>query len=56
MDLNALLFHHQVALISATQQTDDCEASDGIELARDYAHRIARLRREMGVSQYPDWL
>jgi hypothetical protein len=52
MDLNQLLFHHQVALIRDTARNLGPAASR-FDLAGYYERRIGRLRREMGVLAYP---
>lgn len=61
MDLNQLLFHHQLALIKldtgepdtvTSVSTDDAPGSR-FDLIRHYETRIDRLRRDMGVSGYP---
>lgn len=46
MDLNQLLFHHQVALI---RDSEPGSADDAQSLASHYAGRIDTLRHELGV-------
>lgn len=56
MDLNQLLFHHQIALIRyAARDQDDRERGSRFDLVRHYEIRIARLRNDMGVQSYPQW-
>lgn len=56
MDLNQLLFHHQVALIDyATRDKSDEHRGSRFDLVRHYETRIARLRHDMGVATYPRW-
>ena len=57
MDLNQLLFHHQLALIQL--DTPDVQAGKRqrqFDLVRHYEKRITRLREVMGVSRYPGWI
>lgn len=54
MDLNHLLYHHQVSLIEAGEQPKRTGAS-AFGLVRHYQTRIDRLRDLMGVSRYPAW-
>jgi len=60
MDLNQLLFHHQVALIRSgapgTARSGPVPASPHFDLVAHYGKRIGRLRREMGVPRYPEWV
>ncbi|GLK45891.1 MULTISPECIES: hypothetical protein [Novosphingobium] len=56
MDLNQLLYHHQIALIEyATRDKGSPEVRSRFDLVRHYEIRIARLRQDMGVSTYPQW-
>ncbi|MEE4454040.1 hypothetical protein [Novosphingobium resinovorum] len=56
MDLNQLLFHHQIALIEYTvRDRNDHEHRSRFDLVRHYETRIARLRHDMGVQAYPQW-
>lgn len=56
MDLNQLLYHHQIALIQfATHNKGNRDAGSRFDLVRHYETRIARLRQGMGVSAYPKW-
>lgn len=61
MDLNQLLFHHQIALIKYSscgiEDSSDVEPNGSrFDLVTHYARRIARLREEMGVTVYPEWV
>jgi hypothetical protein len=49
VDLNQLLFRHQVALI---RDADPARSADAPSLAGRYACEIARLRQAMGA---PSW-
>ncbi len=56
MDLNQLLFHHQIALIQyAVHDKDVHSRRSRFDLVRHYETRIARLRNDMGVAVYPQW-
>lgn len=56
MDLNQLLYHHQISLIQfATHNKGNRDAGSRFDLVRHYETRIARLRQDMGVSSYPQW-
>lgn len=54
MDLNHLLFQHQVAVMDA-QTRQDHRAGSRYDLVRHYETRIARLRQKLGVAAYPEW-
>jgi hypothetical protein len=54
VDLNHLLFQHQVAVIDA-QAPRDRRAGSRYDLVRHYETRIARLRQKLGVAAYPEW-
>lgn len=56
MDLNQLLTQHQLALMAAGPGPLAPEAVGAFDLVGHYARRIRRLRREMGVVQYPGWV
>ncbi len=57
MDLNQLLYHHQMALIEyAARGDDDRQRGSRFDMVRHYETRIARLRHDMGVPSYPLWL
>ncbi|MCJ2181032.1 hypothetical protein [Novosphingobium album (ex Hu et al. 2023)] len=57
MDLNQLLFHHQLALIQLdTPDVQTGKRQRQFDLVRHYEKRITRLREEMGVSRYPGWI
>lgn len=53
MDLNQLLFHHQVALMNNFGTIHHISQGSNFDLVAYYEERIARLRRQMGVFQYP---
>jgi hypothetical protein len=56
MDLNQLLYHHQIALIRfSSDAAGDLERGSKLDLVRHYETRIARLRQDMGVAAYPQW-
>jgi len=54
MDLNNLLYHHQISLIRAGSGCSTVRAG-AVRLVRHYQTRIDRVRHEMGVAHYPDW-
>ncbi|MCH7629948.1 MAG: hypothetical protein IH997_14750 [Proteobacteria bacterium] len=54
MDLNHLLFQHQVAVLRASAPRGGDTAAR-FALVRHYKSRIDRLRGSLGVSAYPDW-
>lgn len=54
MDLNHLLYHHQLSLIRAGTQPAVDQAG-ALRLVTHYQTRIDRLRLSMGVSPYPNW-
>lgn len=61
MDLNQLLFHHQIALIKYSsigiEDSSHLDPSGShFDLVAHYAKRITRLREEMGVTVYPEWV
>jgi hypothetical protein len=55
MDLNQLLYHHQMALIAANRAHRDGRAHSNFDLPRYYAKRISeyRARRGLGVGPAP---
>lgn len=53
MDLNQLLYHHQVALIHTGRQKVPDGGRSQFDLVRHYANRIRLYRIERGLSQYP---
>lgn len=56
MDLNQLLFHHQIALIRyAAHHKSDHKHGSRFDLVRHYETRIARLRHDMGVLTHQQW-
>ncbi len=54
MDLNDLLYHHQVALIRAAKVSAS-RTHAAFDLVRHYEARLARHRQELGVAAYPRW-
>ncbi|SFG03337.1 hypothetical protein SAMN05518801_1064 [Novosphingobium sp. CF614] len=56
MDLNQLLFHHQVALIENAAARCEALRQSRFNLFAHYERRIARLRREAGLFKHPNWL
>lgn len=57
MDLNQLLFHHQIALMQySAQDSGRSRVGPRFDMVRHYETRIARLRKDMGVLAYPSWL
>lgn len=48
MDLNYLLYRHQVSLMRAKATECQCARSSHRDLARGYAERISVLRSELG--------
>ena len=53
MDLNQLLFHHQVALMGA-DETVPCDRR--YALAKYYASKINSLQAKLGAFVTPAWL
>ncbi|TCM33701.1 hypothetical protein ACLIMP_23230 [Novosphingobium aerophilum] len=54
MDLNQLLFHHQIAVMRGHPGEAPSRGSR-FDIVAHYERRIARLRRETGTTPYPDW-
>jgi len=54
VDLNHLLYHHQLSLIRAKSLSSDA-GSGALRLVRHYQTRIDRLRHQLGVTGYPAW-
>lgn len=54
MDLNELLYHHQVALIHAAEAPASC-AQSPFDLVRHYQFKLTRHRLERGLAIYPPW-
>lgn len=54
MDLNHLLYHHQLSVLQA-QTCEGVAGTRAAHLAEHYRKRIERLRRQMGVAVYPSW-
>ncbi|WP_206435967.1 hypothetical protein [Altericroceibacterium xinjiangense] len=52
MDMNQLLFEHQLALMNASGQLTG-ERERHVADARRYASEIVSLRRELGARDYP---
>ena len=50
MDLNQLLYHHQLALMQGGSS-----ASPGTDLSDHYARKIRELRRELGLRPFAGW-
>lgn len=56
MDLNQLLFDHQIALIRYAARSGKAgECGSQYNLVRHCEARIARLRHDLGVPSYPQW-
>jgi hypothetical protein len=54
MDLNRLLFEHQLALIKARFSVPGPTRSAYFKIAAHYAHRLREYRRSRKVQQYDD--
>lgn len=54
MDLNALYFHHQIALSNAASGSSHDDRETYFDLARYYARRIRDTREAMG-RDFPGW-
>lgn len=54
MDLNQLLFQHQSAILREAQSAPSTTGSM-FDMVGHYKLRIDRLRRNLGVSAYPEW-
>lgn len=54
MDLNELLFQHQIALMRAAKPHNR-QSGGHFDLVRHYETRIDRLRNTLGVAPYPHW-
>ncbi|BEV01056.1 hypothetical protein [Novosphingobium olei] len=54
MDLNHLLFQHQVAVLRASG-SNEAGCGSRFDLVRHYQVRIDRLRHHLGASAYPEW-
>lgn len=50
MDLNQLLYHHQIALMQGGSSS-----SRGKSLVDHYARKIRELRGDMGLPNYTGW-
>jgi hypothetical protein len=56
MDLNQLLFRHQIALMRLAEATGQSRRDRLIDDIRDWRQQIEAKRRFLGVSQYPAWI
>jgi hypothetical protein len=56
MDLNLLLFQHQVALMRNDAPHAGAPLGSRFNMVAHYEKRIARLRQDMGTSHYPAWM
>jgi len=54
MDLNRLLFEHQLALIKAKYSVLGPSRAAHSKIAAHYAHRVREYRRSRKVQQYED--
>jgi len=52
MDLNQLIYHHQVALIRAVQARSLGAPKSRFDLVAHYARNIRAYRRKHGLTQY----
>lgn len=52
MDLNQLLYHHQVALIEAQTSVP----ANRFDLVGHYRSRIAKMRRSLDTPDVPRWV
>ena len=50
MDLNQLLYHHQIALMAVSQARRDGHLLPGFDLPRYYAKRISEYRERRGLA------
>lgn len=55
MDLNQLLYQHQVAVIRTGAEVVTSFGSR-FDIVSHYERRIVKLREKLGVSQYPIWM
>ena len=53
MDLNQLLYHHQVALIHSNRHNVEEDEPRHFDLVGYYAKRIRAYRKGRGLSEYP---
>ena len=56
MDLNQLLYHHQMALIAANRAHRDGRPHANFDLPRYYVKRIGEYRARRGLGVGPDTL
>ena len=54
MDLNHLLYHHQLSLMESASG-DVASQGNASRLASHYQRRIDRMRHQMGALPYPRW-
>lgn len=52
MDLNQLLYHHQIALIHASKHGAADDGSSHFDMVKYYAKRIRAYRNKRGLSEY----
>src|SRR3546814_17904848 len=53
MDLNQLLYHHQIALIAVSRARHDGHLLSNFDLPRYYSKRIAEYRDRRGLTDGP---
>lgn len=52
MDINELLYHHQIALMRAAQMQSSSSSASRFDLVRHYAKRIRDYRQTHSLAQY----
>lgn len=52
MDLNQLLYNHQLALMNAERDISGESDNVYLDIARHYAVRLRRYRHQAGIQQY----
>ncbi|WP_172808221.1 hypothetical protein [Croceicoccus mobilis] len=52
MDLNQLLYHHQIALMNANRWRSSGFRGAHFDMVRHYSARLRRIRHDMNVQQY----
>ncbi|MET1754295.1 hypothetical protein ABVV53_02285 [Novosphingobium sp. RD2P27] len=55
MDLNQLLYQHQVAVIR-TGAEPVTDFGSRFDIVSHYERRIVKMREKLGVPQYPTWI
>jgi len=55
LDLNQLLYHHQIALMRKSDDEAPQHCGSRFDLVSHYERRISKLRQELGTTQYPNW-